>query len=330
MSSEVRVEPLEDRDQICQLVNGVWAAQYQGSPLVPKWTPEFFDWQFLRVPDQWAAVCLGIYCNDELVGTFCGDCWSLLMDGQEARATLLSCVSVKAEARHPAIAQAGLNGLREWSERQGAHYFIGFVNPQSSHGAGRRYWTTRRAYVHAFSTLSRQWQINPMTVPDTSDTTDIRVSDDLDGAVALLTDRFDALNGGEIAMLRCPESRLRHQLSFDPIGRSVVVEDRGETGVCSFYVLPTHREGHIGYFDYIASSDADGTLASKAFARAIAEMRNQRCERAFTLGQPIHSDVMLEHLGFHPCFPSYAPLIVSWDETRALPKEGAFCSPIYR
>lgn len=330
MPSDIRVEALEDREQICRLVNSVWSAQYLNAPVLPKWTPEFFDWQFLRVPDDWAAVCLGIYRNDELVGMFCGDCWPLQIDGAQTRATLLSCVSVSAEARHPAVAEAGLNGLREWSEQHGSHYFIGFVNPASSQAAGRRYWTTRRGYTHAFSTLSRQWQTNPMAAPDTDESDDLEVSGNLDAAAALLKQGIGALAGREIATLGCPDARLRHQLSFDPIARPVVVEAHGEIGVCSFYVLPTHGDGHIGFVDYIASSEPDGPLADKAFAVAIRAMKEKRCERAFVLGYPNHTDALLERLGFHPCIPSYAPLIVGWDKSRPLPKEGAFCSQIYR
>lgn len=334
VASAIRVEALDDREHICRLVNGVWAAQYLNAPVLPKWTPEFFDWQFLRVPDSWSAVCLGIYRNDELVGIFCGDCWPLLMNGIETRATLLSCVSVSAEARHPAVAEAGLNGLREWSERHGSQYFIGFVNPASSDAAGRRYWTTRRGYTHTFSTLSRQWQINPMTVAARFDVAADRRAEPgartLDAAVALLRARVEALMDNEIATLGCPEARLRHQLSFDPIARVVVLEDRGEIGVCSFYVLPTHGDAHVGFIDYIAASDLDSPLVDRAFAQVIATMKAERCDRAFVLGHPNHDDALLERLGFHPCFPSYAPLIVSWDKSRPLPQEGAFCPPIYR
>lgn len=337
VASEIRVEALDDREQICRLVNGVWAAQYRNVPVLPKWTPEFFDWQFLRVPDAWPAVCLGIYRNDELVGMFCGDCWPLRMNGGDTRATLLSCVSVSVEARHPAVAQAGLNGLRDWSEEQGSHYFIGYVNPASSDAAGRRYWTTRRGYSHAFSTLSRQWQINPMNVPQRFDeAADAGPGcidpdgDTLDSAVALLRAQMDALADSEIVTLDCPEARLRHQLRFDPIARSVVLEQGGETGVCAFYVLPTHGGAHVAFVDYIAASNPDGPLVERVFARAIATMKTARCDRAFVLGHPNHDDALLERLGFRPCFPSYAPLIVSWDKSRTLPQEGAFCSPIYR
>nr|WKF59432.1 hypothetical protein HUO10_003943 [Paraburkholderia busanensis] len=336
VASDIRVEALDDHEQICALVNSVWSAQYLNAPVLPRWTPEFFDWQFLRVPDAWPAVCLGIYRDGELVGIFCGDCWPLQMDGEQTRATLLSCVSVSAKARHPDVAKAGLDGLRDWSEGNGSRYFVGFVNPESSDGVGRRYWTTRRGYAHAFSTLSRQWQINPMNVPDSAgliegDATGMVVEpNDLDAAVALLKSNAAALAGRDIATLDCSESRLRHQLSFESIARAVVVREHGEIGVCSFYVLPTHGGGQVGFFDYIASSEPQGALADKAFARAIAAMKAQHCERAFVLGQPNHDDALLQRLGFHPCFPSYAPLIVSWDKSRPLPKEGAFCSPIYR
>lgn len=332
-AADIRVDALDDSEQICRLVNGVWAAQYADAAVLPKWTREFFDWQFLRVPDAWPAICLGVYRDAELVGIFCGDCWSLRMEGRETRATLLSCVSVSANARHPAVAEAGLNGLRDWSERLGSEYFVGFVNPASSQAAGRRYWTTRRGYAHAFSKLCRQWQINPLSVPDGAIAMaepDEDESGDLDAAVELLKARLHAPASDGIATLGCPETRLRHQLSFDRIARTIVVEARGKIGVCSFYILPTHGGGHVGLFDFIASSGADDGLADKAFARAIAAMKKSRCHRAFILGSPNHDDVLLERLGFHPCFPSYAPLIVSWDKSRPMPKEGAFCSPIYR
>lgn len=336
IASEIRVEALDDREQICQLVNSVWGAQYQHAPVLPRWTPEYFDWQFLCVPDAWPAICLGIYRHDVLVGVFCGDCWPLRINGDDTRATLLSCVSVSPEARHPAVAQAGLNGLRDWSEGNGARYFMGYVNPASSDAAGRRYWTTRRGYRHSFSTLSRQWQINPLNASERVDAPTAGAGnsglDDrsIDAAVTLLRSRMETLADSGIAMLGCPEARLRHQLDFAPIAHPIVIEEAGETGVCSFYMLPTQGDAHVGFIDYIAASDPDGPLVEQVFDRAIAVMKAARCDRAFVLGYPNHDDALLERLGFHPCFPSYSPLIVSWDSSRPLPQEGAFCSPIYR
>lgn len=339
--STIRVEPLDNPTLICGLVNAVWSAEYASATVMPNWTPTFFDWQFLSVPAGWPAICLGIYLGDALVGVYCGDCWPLVMDGNETRATLLSCISVAPEARHPSVAEAGLNGLREWSEAQESHYFVGFVNPASSAGAGRRYWTTRRGYRHAFSTLSRQWQINPMTVPEASGAgaTGCRmyeIEDGFDGgtglnkAATLLCAHTNRLAERGVATLVYSDARLRHQLRFGSIARAVVIEMQGAIGVCSYYVLPTHAGGRVGFFDHIAASTPEGALADQAFACAIARMKAEACDRAFVLGRPNHDDALLSRLGFRPCFPSYAPLIVSWDPSRPLPRDGAFCPPIYR
>lgn len=329
MTPRITVAPIDDREAICALVNDVWREQYQAASIFPRWTPAFFDWQFLRVPDDWSAVCLGIYRDDALVGVFCGDCWPIAIDGEMERATMLSCVSVSADARHPAVAAAGLNGLREWSESRRSHYFIGFVNPASSQGLGRRYWTTRRGYVHQFSPLCRQWRIDPTTVPDDPANADDACGT-LDAAMSLLQARMSTRAGGEIATPVFSDARLRHQLSFDSIARSVVVRRYGELGVCSFYVLPTHGTSPIAFVDHIASSDEDGPLAEGAFKAAIAMLKALRCDRAFVLGQPNHSDALLARLGFRPCFPSYSPLIVGWDSARPMPRDGAFSSAIYR
>jgi hypothetical protein len=204
-----------------------------------------------------------------------------------------------------------------------------------SHGAGRRYWTTRRGYMHAFSQLSRQWQMNPMTSrlaerkyaatgePSSS-------SGEISDAVALLQDRSSGIAKREVATLQCDDSRLRHQLNFGSLARAAVVRKGPAIGACSYYTLPNTAFGNVAFFDYVASTDDDGCLADEAFSGCIQALRERRCEKAFALGEPNNDPRLLERLGFRPCIPSYSPLIVSWDKSKPIPNSGAFCPSIYR
>jgi len=331
----MRVHPtlsvIDDAEKIADLVNEVWRDQYPNDKVSPAWTPEFFEWQFLRRPASHPAVCLGCSVDGELVGIYCGDSWPLRINDYQGHGTLLSCVSVKRSARHPAIAGTLLEGIRDWSAGHGSHHLFGFVNPPESDGVGRRYWTTRRGYKHVFLSAPRLWQCLPETAAKSEWALpvawDLAQSPAVLAVVADTVRRLAALS--PIAFDWSPE-RLSHQLHYGNLATTAVVVQDGQTAACAFHHLPTRDgAGVIGIVDFVAAEDQSGPLASAALAGAASALLERGCRRIFTLGPPqLPKEMLLRH-GFVPCVPSYAPLLLGVGDV-TMPEPTASVFTIYR
>lgn len=331
MSPRLSLFVADDAERIAALVNEVWHEQYPDDHLTPVWTPEFFEWQFLRSPASHPAVCLGCCVDGELVGIYCGDCWPLRIGDYRGRGTLLSCVSVKRKARHPSIAAALLAGMRDWSEAQGSCHLFGFVNPPGSGGVGRRYWTTRRGYAHTFLSAPRLWQCLPETAMNGAG----------EGAPAwdlaqapCIVDRVHsgirALAGDSLLAFEWSPERLAHQMHYGAIARTAVIVQGGEAAACAFHHLPSRGgKGGIGFIDFVTAGDPSGPVASQALAAAAGALAGNGCRRIFTLGPPVLPKGLLRRHGFVPCVPSYSPLLLGWGDV-PLPPPTASVFTIYR
>lgn len=331
MRTSPSLSVIKDAERIADLVNEVWYEQYPNDHLTPVWTPEFFEWQFLRSPASHPSVCLGCSVDGELVGIYCGDCWPLRIGDYRGRGTLLSCVSVKRKARHPSIAATLLAGIRDWSEAERSSHLFGFVNPPGSDGVGRRYWTTRRGYAHTFLNAPRLWQCLPETAmksggvepPSWGLAQSPRTLEVVRNTVQTLAD------SSLLAFEWSPE-RLAHQLHYGNLARTAVIVRDDETAACAFHHLPTREgKGVIGFIDFVAADDQSGPLASQALVAAAGALAGQGCRRIFTLGPPVlPKDLLLRH-GFVPCVPSYSPLLLGWGDV-PLPPPAASVFTIYR
>lgn len=326
---EVTTRSLEDAEEIADLVNEVWHMQYPDNSLLPQWPAEFFDWQFLRAGPEHDAVCMGVFIGGAPVGVYCGDCWSIRFGGHEDRATLLSCVSVRSDARHPAVAASALASMREWSEHHDSHYFFGYVNPDGVEGVGRRYWTTRRGYRSVFLRHPRLWQLDPERSPLCSGGFPPSAPVDLDVAARQVRQLLDAHRADEAILFDWPAKRLTQQLRYGDIAHTVGGRSRDD-GICSYYILPTRDGASLAYIDFLTFAADAPERAAPVLGEALARMREQHCRRVFIQGEPLHGPALLKRLGFVPCFPSYTPLMLAWDEHVPLPSGDDAALVIYR
>lgn len=303
-----------DADAIAEVVNEVWHNQYPEEKKLVLWPPPFFDWQFLKVPPSHPAVCLGARVEGELVGIFCADIWPVLLpNGDTDHVSFLSCVSVKPIRARYHVSAALLQAAQHWSEQHGARQFFGYVNPAESDLAGRRYWTSRKGFHHAFVGGSRQWYLSaPMTDAAPLDTTAGSPPSLTLVAQTLLRDRRDRVARTRAASLVWTEARLVHHLEFDGIASSSAVITDDAYAICSFYALPQKNGASVGYIDFLAASSPQHPLAGQALSDAVWRLRAKGCSRIFSTGEPGNDDKLLQTLGFVPCFPSYAPMVAGW------------------
>jgi hypothetical protein len=312
---DIRVAPIANPQQIAALVNDVWHKQYPKDENLSIWPEAFFDWQFLQVPSVHPAICLGAFFNDSLLGIYCGDIWTVRQaDGAEERVTFLSCVSVQIGPHRHHASEKLLNAMRDWSDQNGSHQFFGFVNPRESAMVGRRYWTSRRGFSHSFLEGARQWQLHPDHFTRVKDETHDTSDTDLDSAAQFLRERLDENAKDAHCSLDWPLLRIKHQLRFGALADCVQVRDGADQGVCSFSMLPSHGGWRVGYIDFLAAPDGRPDLIQTALQKALATMLAAGCKRILTLGGPTNRDKDLETLGFMPCIPSFAPLLVTWND----------------
>jgi hypothetical protein len=312
---DINVSPVTNANQIAELVNAVWRKQYPADENLTFWPETFFDWQFLQAQADHPTICLGAYVNNCLIGAYCGDIWTVRQpDGAEERVTFLSCVSVQSGPYRHHASEKLLNAMRDWSDQNGSHQFFGFVNPRESAMVGRRYWTSRRGFSHSFLEGARQWQQHPdhfiELKSDAHGTTDT----DLDSAAHFLRERLTENAKDTPCSLLWSPFRIKHQLRFKPLADCVQIRDGADQGVCSFSMLPTHGGWQVGYIDFLAASGERFDLIQLALQNALAIMQANGCKRVLTLGGPTNRDTDLERLGFMPCIPSFAPLLVTWKD----------------
>ena len=312
MTEIITIKPLRKAKIIADLVNSVWQAQYPDDRNLCIWPEMFFEWQFLAQQHGRPSICLAAYLGDEPVGLHCGDIWDLNSPGPAtARATYLSCVSVRKIHVRQHVSDHLLAAMKSWSAGHGAHQFFGYVNPSESKMAGRRYWSTRRM-AFAFLSGGRQWQIIPERLLSQTHAKPIHDHLNLDAAVDLLHEKLGQYSSVAQLGVVWTKSRIRHQLRFAEFADVIQVWDGADQAVCNYHVLPTHGGWNICNIDFIAASKNRIDLAGAALQRIAAIALSRNCRRILTTGTPTNDGQFLEKLGLVPCIPSFTPMMATW------------------
>jgi hypothetical protein len=204
--------------------------------------------------------------------------------------------------------------MREWSNENGAHQFFGFVNPGESAMVGRKYWTSRAGFSHRFLEGARQWQLRPENFLAARSPIQECREPDIDKIAAFLKQRLEDNARHATCAIVWTLARIKHQLRWSSLADVAHVKDGNDQAVCSFSAMPTHSGPHTGYIDFLAGTNGRRDLMKSALNRALASLKAMGCERILTLGAPTNRNQDLEELGFIPCFPSFAPLLVTWSD----------------
>jgi hypothetical protein len=327
---DIKIAPISDAKSIAELVNDVWHQHYPSDPNLTVWPSEFFDWQFLNVPTGHPSICLGAYLNDDLLGIYCGDIWTVeKKDRARECISFMSCVSVRSGPRSNDAAAKLLAAIQSWSGEHDSYHIYGFVNPRESSMVGRRYWSTRRGCKHCFPESPRQWQIRPDLFANTAPECDEKADLDIESAAQFLHTNLTQESNRRECSLVWSLPRIKHQLRYGGLATATQELEGRDQAVCGYNILPTQGGQKVGYIDFIAASDGRDDLLKRAATRALANMKAKGCARILTLGEPTNRNRSLQDLGFVPCIPSFTPILVSWTNQTFL-NQSSHLAAIYR
>ena len=339
-------------DELAAFVNRVWEHSYAEKMTFPRWTPEFFQWQF-RIgerenPQNLLAACEG----ETLVGVLLGADYSFRSPAGIHSGSHWSWLSVHPEHRGKGIAKA-LDEERVRRQRAaGSRLVVSYRYVGSRHSLAERpdrnspskkfhrkvgFWA-RVLNPPRFS----RWNSNrlegwlarlaaPMAhVPRTTSSDSIIrefATEDLDACLRLVAASYSSM----MLAIHWDRDLLRHQLCGSPVGQTLILEENGSiSGLVNFHILPFQDRSveNVGLFDLIAFGEGSVKSQVRLINAALTRMVTQdvilalkiRCGdaavwpmiRARFIPQPAESFLVLQWIGDPVEIPSTAPVHVLW------------------
>ncbi len=267
-------------EELADFVGLVWNHSYAGKMAFPRWTPEFFRWQFRWDMEGARENLLAAYEGTKLVGVLLGTDYMLESPAGIHPGSLWSWLSIHPDHRGQGIATELDQERVRRQQAQGAPLVFSFRQVGSRHSQAERPHTNspQKRFHRKLGFWARvlapdrfaQWHYSrfegwlgrvlaPLArvrkAPGRDDSIREFSPADLDSCLSLLQESQSAT----ALQIHWTPDTLRHHLSGSPISQTLVLEERGQiTGLVNFHVLPFQARTveNVGVFDVIAFQGA--------------------------------------------------------------------------
>jgi GNAT superfamily N-acetyltransferase len=323
-----------DAETLTNFVVGGWRKMYASSGFVPVWTADYFRWQLPSLAAGRTDEIIAAYDDGQLVGVYPAEIVPARLRGEATIVTMSSWLTVDPTLLRKGIGRAMLNGVRNYNQKVGGVYNIGFINQGAIAGKGREFWAASPAPVTMFK-QPRMWvrvldrrvlarsmwsHADRVSVTLTGAITGSRIPAvnrlvrpyqpaDLDSCHALFQEH---MRGFEFEYC-WDRQRLAHHLGFGEPSRTLVLDSPdGVEGYVNFHILDAiGRSGfRIGIVDGLAPERLAWNKAADLLNGVLAAMRDAGVALVTLLGPPVHPRSALLKCGFLPPPSSYKLIFI--------------------
>ncbi len=321
-------------EELADFVGMVWSRSYAGKMVFPRWTADYFRWQFRRDSIGGGDNLLAAYEGSTLVGVASGTEYSFRTPRGVIPGSHWSWLSVHPDHQGKGIApaldrerirrqQASGSELMVTYRYLGSHSLAGRPNSKSPSKVFLKmlgFWArvlapdrfARWHYSRLEGLLARM--VGPLVRIRSSPANDSLIGDflpqELDACLQLVQASQQA---AALAIHWTPETLLHH-LAGSPISQTLVLKESGKiTGLVNFHVLPFQARTveNVGVFDLIAFRDATGFGQSRLINAALSRMMAQNAILALKLRCGDTSLWPMLRTVFVPHLPDHS-LVLQW------------------
>jgi GNAT superfamily N-acetyltransferase len=320
-----------DAAEIAAFTKRVWRATYEGRMPLPLWDHAYFDWQLLagcddrRVRPGGRDYLVAAYDGAKLVGSLFGEAFRFRLHQRQVDATMGSWLTVDPEYRRQGIGSRLFDEQRRRHRERGGVFHLGFGYTGYADSLGPRFWKSfpestvvlgkvgfwARVLDHraeARWNLSRLERVGTRALalvqsrhPKPESLEGIRPyrPSDLADCLALARGLLDEVDLGYV----WSEGRLAHQLWYQDVPRTLVLEHAGRVGgFVNYYHLDYLGRGHlsVAMIDLLAFGDVPSGLRMRLLRAALAQMVEQGAQMALLLRLPCYPKRPVLQAGFIP------------------------------
>ncbi|MBI4591166.1 MAG: GNAT family N-acetyltransferase [Candidatus Rokubacteria bacterium] len=329
--------------ELARFIQDVWRGSYAGRMPVPLWDERYFDWQLLSERPGGRDYLLVAYDGTRLVGSLLAEGFRFRLHDREVDGSMASWMAVDADYRRKGIGTMLYQEQRRRHVERGAAFSLAFVylQPGVSLGPvfsssvagdtvilGKVGWWARvldhRAVVgwdvsrrnRLGVSILRALHSGPPLAVGLDGIRGYRPAD-LPACLALV---HGLLARVDLGCVWSPE-RLAHQLRYEDVPRTLVVEQDGRVGgLVNYYrldLLGRHPIG-AGVIDLLAFGSLPNTTRQRLLLAALAQMREEGMKFALLLRWPAWPSRPLWATGFVPMPRNLSPICFVMDRTVSL------------
>jgi len=289
-------------EQLSEFIVQTWLGSYQGKMSVPRWSAEYFDWQFAGAENA-RDYTISAWSDGKLVGALIGLPFPLKWEGEEHLGVHGSWLSVARDFRREGVASKLAQRMNEVQQERGCVGRLGYAFQGARVSLGPRFWKKSQPDTHLVRPM-RLWArvLNPGKVarwsnkrferimlkglprsvcsigkPDPS--IKIRPYRPEDRSVcAKLVDA--QTQQADLAAL-WTEQRLEPHLSYGDVAHTLVVErDQQVVGFLNYHLLPLVLQGeiHSAVIDLLATTELTGRETRALLKTALQQMKAQQVD----------------------------------------------------
>jgi len=321
----VRVETYRGTPEaLAEFVGMVWTRSYSGKMSFPKWTPDYFRWQFRWKEEQQPENLLAAYEGDTLLGVMLGTDYSFDLPGRVISGSLWSWLSIHPDHRGLGIAKALDDERVRRQQAKGAplivsYRFVGSQHSQAerphSNSPQKRFHTKLGTWVRVLDAARfARWSYSRMegliahcTVPFAPRIKGVPLHtsiqeyspQDLDSCLVLLQQSQSSTTLG----VHWTRESLSHHLSGSPVSQTLILrENNSVVGLINFHVLPFQARTieNIGIIDLIAFGKTSLVSQARLIRSALTRMDEQQVILALKLRSGDTPIAPLLMIGFAP------------------------------
>ncbi|HEX8282686.1 MAG TPA: GNAT family N-acetyltransferase [Pyrinomonadaceae bacterium] len=322
--------------ELSDFITPIWRETFKGRRLTLDWDADYFEWQLLAGGEAPRDYLLAAYDGGRLVGTLLGEPFRFWLRGRgECEAAVASWFTVDPAHRQSGVGSKLADEMQRRLRERGAPFLFGFAIRGT---VGQYYWESAPGsqilgrvgfwcrifdvkavrdclYAGLFDrvTLSILNAVqNPHPRPaDTDGIRDYR-PEDLPRALELVNGMRDGVDVSYV----WDEPRLRRQLMFKGVPRTLVYEERGRVeGLLNYY--PINFDGRTtlrsAFIDLLAFGSASYAARKKLLRAAMAQMIREGIEMALLLRVPCFASRPLWATGFVP-LPEEFQIVAGFSE----------------
>ncbi|MEZ5941514.1 MAG: GNAT family N-acetyltransferase [Planctomycetaceae bacterium] len=334
-------------EELSQFVVNTWRQSYQGSMLIPDWTPNYLRWQLrLHEPDSEKRL-VAAYDSGKLVGVLLFVPMEFELHGKPVRGSHSSWLSVSSEYRGKGVAKALQEGARKAHAELGLEAQVGYVYFGASQSLGPKFWTKKNvANMQVFARVgfwtrvldfprAARWNVNTLEsvltrigAPVTPDphvpaipSLTIRPfeSDDLPACLKLAESATSQCN----FRLVWDENILGNQLQG--FGKCLVAVENGEVRGCiGYHVISMlgHTLEPVGVIDLVFVNELSSTGRTALLNSVLLEMKRAGAVAALKMRSGDYPFAYFARWGWYWRWPD-SLLTVKWSgEERVIPPVG--------
>ena len=292
----VSIEPYTgSAEELADFVGMVWSRSYAGKMVFPRWTADYFRWQFRQASTGVGDNLLAAYEGSTLVGVSSGTDYSFRTPSGVVPGSHWSWLSVHPDHQRKGIAPALDQERIRRQQANGSELMVSY-RYLGSHSLAERpnANSPSKVFLKTLGLWARvlspdrfaRWHYSRlegvlarMAVPllrvrsPLANDPLIRefVPEELNACLQLVQASQQA---AALAIHWTPETLLHH-LTGSPVSQTLVLEESGRvTGLVNFHVLPFEARTveNVGVFDVIAFRDATGIGQSRLIHVALSRM----------------------------------------------------------